>query len=108
MQQVREIHDRRCQVCGLRLETPAGPHAVAVHIRPPSAPHGGPRSIDNMLCLCPNDAVRFVTGGIYIDNASVVVNALAGEPIGKLRLNPLHSINPDHLQYHRDRLAGKR
>ncbi|MBZ9712341.1 YDG/SRA domain-containing protein [Deinococcus multiflagellatus] len=39
--QVKAWHDHTCQLCGLRLSTPAGPYAEAAHIRPLGQPHGG-------------------------------------------------------------------
>jgi hypothetical protein len=52
---VKEGHDFRCQICGVRIDTPAGPRADAAHIRPLGQPHLGPDDASNVLCLCPND-----------------------------------------------------
>jgi len=48
-------------------EHPAGPYAEAAHIRALGLPHNGPDVLENLLCLCPNDHVRFDAGAIYID-----------------------------------------
>ena len=37
------------------------------HIRPLGAPHNGPDTLDNTLCLCPNHHVLFDHSGITID-----------------------------------------
>lgn len=103
---VKEIHDRTCQVCGLRILTPAGPHAVAVYVQARAKPHQGPSSIDNLLCLCPNDAVRFKTGAIFVDDAWTIHDALRGDSLGQLRLDKRHAISTDYLRYHRERFAG--
>ena len=51
---VKDAYSDSCQVCGAVLETPAGRHAQAAHIRPLGRPHDGPDRIPNVLCLCPN------------------------------------------------------
>jgi putative restriction endonuclease len=105
-QRVREIHDHTCQVCGLRLLTPAGPYAEAVHIREIAKPHNGSTTIDNLLCLCPNDAVRFSTGAIYVDQTWVIRQTGSATPLGELRRNKYHPIGPEHLRYHRQHHSG--
>lgn len=104
---VKQLHDYICQVCELRLETPAGPYAEATHIRPRSVPHSGPNEVQNLLCLCPNDHVRFCTGAIYIDKTSQVCDATTATPIRPLRQNNKHGIDPNHLKYHRIHFAGQ-
>jgi putative restriction endonuclease len=99
---VKELHDHTCQVCGLRLMTPAGAYAEAAHIRPLGAPHNGPDAIDNILCLCPNDHVLFDNGAIYIDEAGVVRECATNGEVGKLRLTESHKINPEQVRYHRE------
>jgi hypothetical protein len=51
--QVKRLHNYCCQVCGLRLETPAGPFAEGAHVHPLGSPHNGPDLLGNVLCLCP-------------------------------------------------------
>jgi putative restriction endonuclease len=63
---IKELYDYGCQMCGTRLEGLAGPYAEAAHIRPLGAPHNGPDSPDNILCLCPNHHVLFDHGGVGI------------------------------------------
>ena len=98
---VKRLHDFTCQICGTRLETPAGAYAETCHIEPLGRPHNGPDVAENVLCLCPKCHVLF-------DELSVWVNydrSLGGE-IGLLRTNSQHSISPDALQYHR-RMCGQ-
>ena len=91
------MHGYRCQICGIRLEGPAGPYAEAAHIRPLGSPHNGPDTQDNIVCLCPNHHVLFDLGGISIaDDLSII-----GED-AKLRVVPYHTIGREHLKYHRD------
>jgi putative restriction endonuclease len=94
---IKELYDYGCQMCGVRLETPAGPYAEAAHIRPLGAPHNGPDKPDNILCLCPNHHILFDHGSITIDENLSLVGAE-----GRLKVSPLHSINEEHLRYRRE------
>jgi len=95
--QIKELYDYKCQMCGIRLEGIAGPYAEAAHIRPLGAPHNGPDTPDNIVCLCPNHHVLFDHGGIAIDEDL----SLVGEE-GRLRVSPQHCINEEHLHYRRE------
>lgn len=97
-QRVKEWHNFTCQICGIRLETPAGPYAEAAHIRPLGAPHHGPDEESNILCLCPNHHVLFDLGAFTIGPDYAVLGLG-----GTLRLHPQHQIDGAHLQYHRER-----
>jgi putative restriction endonuclease len=94
---VKRLHDYRCQVCGERLNTAAGPYAEAAHIRPLGRPHDGPDVAGNMLCLCPNHHVLFDQFGLAIADDFELI----GYP-GRLRTHPRHRIDPAHVHYHRD------
>lgn len=65
-QRVKALHDYHCQVCGERVDTPAGPYAESAHIRPLGHPHNGPDGPENILCLCPNHHVLFDRGAIGV------------------------------------------
>ena len=93
---VKELYDYRCQMCGIRLEGLAGPYAEAAHIRPLGAPHNGPDTPDNILCLCPNHHVLFDHGRVGIDEDL----SLVGEE-GRLTVHPQHRINEEHLDHRR-------
>jgi putative restriction endonuclease len=93
---VKELHGYRCQVCGVRLETPAGPYAEGAHIRPLGEPHNGPDQEDNVLCLCPNHHVLFDLGAFTIGDDF----SLHGLP-GVLRTAAGHEIDKAQLAYHR-------
>ena len=96
---VKELYDFTCQVCGVRLGTPAGPYAEGAHIRPVGQPHNGPDSVDNVLCLCPNHHVLFdrVFG---FDGSGNVVDHQTGRPTGRLRIRPEHGLDAAHAHYH--------
>ena len=98
---IKALYKHRCQMCGTRLECPAGPYSEAAHIRPLGAPHNGPDTDDNILCLCPNHHVLFDNGAICIaDDLS-----LTGDDGGFLTVHREHRINHRHLAYHREHLA---
>ena len=69
----------------------------AAHIRPLGAPHNGPDTLDNTLCLCPNHHVLFDHSGITIDEDLSLVGVE-----GRLAVNPRHSIDDSHLRYCRE------
>ncbi len=93
---IKELYNYQCQVCLVRLQGSTGPYAEAAHIRPLGAPHNGPDSMDNLLCLCPNHHVLFDYGGIAIADDL----ALRGAE-GLLFVKPEHHINIGHVRYHR-------
>lgn len=95
--QLKELYHYRCQICGSRLSTPVGPYAEAAHIRPLAAPHNGPDTAENLLCLCPNHHVLFELGSIAIADDFTL---LGGE--GRLTIDFRHRLNKAHLRYHRE------
>lgn len=97
--QVKALHGYRCQVCGERLATPGGFYAEAAHIRPLGAPHHGPDTLDNVLCLCPNHHALFDFGSFGI----AANYALLGLP-GQLRTQANHPPDPVQLAYHRQHI----
>jgi putative restriction endonuclease len=93
---IKVLYDYHCQVCGIRLEGSAGAYAEAAHIRPLGAPHHGPDTLDNLLCLCPNHHVLFDYGGFAIADDLRLLGI-----DGRLITKPEHAINIDHIRYHR-------
>ena len=102
VQAVKHLHDYHCQVCGERIKTTAGAYAEGAHIRPLGRPHDGPDIPENVLCLCPNDHVRFDYGDLLILDDLRIVNG-SGEACGSLRTVPGHVIDREHLACHRQR-----
>jgi len=99
---VKQIYDYKCQICGISLETPAGPYAECCHIRPLGKPHNGPDTLDNVLCLCPNHHVLFDSHAIHLSDEFYVVET--GEEI---RIEREHNLNAEHIQYHRNLVSVK-
>jgi putative restriction endonuclease len=93
---IKKLYDYRCQVCNVRLEGSAGPYAEAAHIRPLGTPHHGPDTLDNLLCLCPNHHVLFDYGGFAITDTLALVGLE-----GKLTVDVQHTLNVEHIRYHR-------
>jgi putative restriction endonuclease len=98
---IKALYKHRCQICGTRLECPAGPYSEAAHIRPLGTPHDGPDTEDNILCLCPNHHVLFDSGAVSIAEDL----SLIGADEGSLTVHPKHFINPGYLAYHRQHLS---
>jgi putative restriction endonuclease len=94
---IKALYDYRCQMCGTRLEGLAGPYAEAAHIRPLGAPHHGPDTSENILCLCPNHHVLFDHGGVGIGEDLSLIGAE-----GRLTAHPQHQIDEVHLRYRRE------
>jgi len=95
---VKELYGHRCQMCGLRLETPGGPYAEGAHIKPLGAPHHGPDVLGNLLCVCANCHVLFDSGAIRI----AADMSLIGRR-GQLRMVRAHRIRDEYLLHHRER-----
>jgi putative restriction endonuclease len=100
-QQVKQMYSHACQICGGVIETPAGRYAEGAHVRPLGRPHDGPDVIGNILCLCPNDHVRFDQGHWVISDDEKVVRGDTQEVIGPLRVDRRHALRRDCLDYHR-------
>jgi putative restriction endonuclease len=94
---IKALYDYRCQMCGTRLECPAGPYAEAAHIRPLGTPHNGPDTKDNILCLCPNHHVLFDNGAVSVADDLSLIGAES-----KLTVHRDHHINLQYLAYHRE------
>jgi putative restriction endonuclease len=97
---VKQLHDFRCQFCGIRLEGPAAPYAESAHIRPLGRPHNGPDTPENVLCLCPNHHVLFDLGAITIADDLSLIGAA-----GTVRTSKEHQVSLDHIRYHRARYS---
>lgn len=100
-QWVKDIHGHRCQVCGIVLDVPVGSYSEGAHIRAVGSPHHGPDTVENLLCLCPNDHVLFDKGAIYIDG-ELNVHRHDGTLIGPLATDAAHNVDMAHVAYHRE------
>ena len=94
--QVKKLYKYTCQVCGNRLEGPAGPYAEGAHIRPLGKPHSGPDILENLLCLCPNHHYLFDVGAFGINQEFGLIGIR-----GTLTVHPKHEIDLDAIEYHR-------
>jgi len=99
-QKIKQLYDHKCQVCGTQLSTPKGPYgpyAEGAHIKGLGAPHNGPDTEANNLCLCPNHHVMFDKGGFTI-NSDFTLNRIEGN----LTVNHAHIIGSEYLEYHKN------
>jgi putative restriction endonuclease len=93
---VKRLYDYTCQICGTRLDTPAGPYAEGAHIKPLGVPHNGPDVESNLLCLCPNHHVLFDDGAIAVADDLTVL----GLEVQK-KLVIKHQVGIEYVRYHR-------
>jgi putative restriction endonuclease len=104
---VKELHEYVCQVCGAVIETDDGiRYAEGAHIRPLGRPHDGPDAASNILCLCPNDHVRFDLGLLAVDDDLTIRRVKDGSAIGNLRLAEGHIPDRSQFAYHRALFQG--
>ncbi|MFC2017700.1 YDG/SRA domain-containing protein [Chloroflexota bacterium] len=94
--EVKEMYDYACQICGIRLETPSGPYAECCHIRPLGRPHNGSDGLDNVLCLCPNHHALFDNHAIHLTD-----DLMVAETGKRISILPGHTLNIMHIRYHR-------
>lgn len=99
---VKMHYGHSCQVCGTRIMTATGPYAEAAHIRPLGAPHNGPDTSDNILCLCPNHHVMFDFGAFSIEDDRSLIGIA-----GSLSIRPGHRIDIKHLAFHREKYSNR-
>lgn len=100
---VKTLYDFRCQVCGERIETPAGPYAEAAHIRPLGRPHNGPDTLENVLCLCPTHHAAFDLYAFAVGEDGQLIGVA-----GVLSIHPDHEIDFEQIAYHRRHFEAAR
>ncbi|NVO32467.1 YDG/SRA domain-containing protein [Hymenobacter lapidiphilus] len=96
MQRVKQLYDFHCQVCLQRLANPVRPYAEAAHLQPLGAPHHGPDTLDNLLCLCPNHHVLLDMGAWSLDDHFQLKGIS-----GTLQIRPSHCLSVEWARYHR-------
>jgi hypothetical protein len=93
IEQLKLIHDNRCQLCGFAIELPDGSYSEGHHIRPLS--RKGPDIVDNILILCPNHHVLCDYGGIRLARAD-------------LRLDSRHRVGDQYIEWHNKHFFGSK
>jgi putative restriction endonuclease len=100
--QVKKLHGDTCQICGIGVQLPFDElYSEGAHVRPLGRPHNGPDALENLLCLCPNDHVRFDSGALVISDTLQVHDRVTRKVVA-LRTRPDHRLSANHLAYHRD------
>lgn len=85
---IKSLHNHQCQICGYTIIMPDGSrYAEGHHIQPLGAPHDGPDTGDNILCLCPNHHVICDKGAMRLS-------------LDDLRKVDGHAISQQFLDYH--------
>jgi hypothetical protein len=96
VQRLKQLHDDRCQRCGVRLETgPTMAYSEAHHVRPLGAPHKGPDIDANVVVVCPNCHALLDLCAVELD-------------LGELRQHPEHKVGAAYLAYHNKLCADAR
>jgi hypothetical protein len=84
----KQLHNYECQLCGHTILLPDGRrYAEAHHIQPLGAPHNGPDSFENIVCVCPNHHAELDYGARALSHAD-------------LRTVEGHAISARYIDYH--------
>lgn len=95
VQQVKRLHDCRCQICSHTIILPGRvKYAEGHHIKPLGSPHSGPDVLENLLCVCPNHHVELDYGAAMID-------------LNHLRRAKGHTIDETLVKYHNENIFGR-
>lgn len=97
---IKAMYGYECQVCGILIDTLAGPYSEGAHIVPLGGGAEGPDVGANVLSLCPNHHVMLDHGAIYLTDDWHVFDRL-GRPLGKLKVHPEHDLDPSYARAHR-------
>ena len=98
---IKKLYEYRCQICGIRIETPGGYYSEGAHIKPLGTNHNGADSKSNLLCLCPNHHVMLDYGAIYIDEKFYIYEREENRRIGQLSVHSSHMIDTRNIVYQR-------
>lgn len=100
---VKQLYEWACQVCGIQITTTGGYYAEAAHVRALGAPHNGPDTSDNIICLCPNHHVMFDQGTFAVNDDLSLIGI-----DGNLIVSKKHTISIVHFQYHREHFFSRK
>ena len=103
---VKSTYDFKCQVCGVKLDSPLGPIAIGAHIKRLGRPDEGPDVLENMLCLCPNHHDQFDKYSYFIEPETLEIKGL--DDYKNKRINLRHKINPIFLEFHKKQFFNNR
>jgi putative restriction endonuclease len=101
VRQVKEWYKHHCQICGDTIEIGEGRYSEGAHIKGLGRPHEGPDVEANVLCLCPNDHVKFDNGAIYLSDELDIIDAQTKRVIRPLDIHPDHRIDVNYVAHHR-------
>jgi predicted restriction endonuclease len=104
---VKQRHKNACQICGKVVDIGGAAYSEGAHVRPLGKTHGGPDRSDNVLCLCPECHVLLDYGAVFITPGMEVFDRRHGAVVAPLRTHLDHELDPAHLTYHREKIAGQ-
>jgi len=103
--EIKDLYGFHCQVCGLAVPAFDGrTYAEGAHVRPLGRPHLGHDVKTNLLCLCPNHHTQLDTGGLFITDDAVAIDASTRSAIAVLRWRKDHRVSVDNFRYQREEL----
>jgi hypothetical protein len=91
IEQLKLLHDNRCQICGLAIQLGDTSYSEGHHIRPLA--RNGPDVAENILILCPNHHVLCDYGGPRLDRSA-------------LRLDSRHNVGDQYIEWHNAHFFG--
>ncbi len=87
VRKLKQIHNNRCQICGVSIDIGIATYSEGHHIRPLG--RRGPDIAGNILILCPNHHVQCDYGGIRLD-------------FSELRRDPRHLVEKRFIDWHNE------
>lgn len=95
-QNIKNLYENSCQVCGLQLTTSNGSYSEGAHIIPLGKPYNGPDEESNILCLCPNHHVLLDGFSFSISENGKLIGL-----DGQLKISKEHEISEKSLAWHK-------
>ena len=100
---LKQWYEDRCQMCRevLVLPAPLNRYSEGAHIR--ARGDGGPDTVENLLCLCPNCHVLFDFGARALTDDLRIIDTVTGTHLGQLNVHRWHRIDVRFIRHHRRR-----
>ena len=99
---IKKMYNYTCQICGTRISIHNDKYYSEVHhIIPLGIPHNGSDSIDNMICVCPNDHVLLDFFAIPIETKYLKLyrHDISAVAVEYHNLRVVNKIDKDHSKF---------